>query len=104
MATICLRFFVREGDRHAGQLTRDWLFEEARRLGVPGGTAFRAAAGFGRHGMSEDSFFELAGTLPESVEFALDEALARQLIARVGAAGLALVYVTHVVDVGITGS
>lgn len=103
MATVCLRFFVREGDRHAGQLTRDWLFEQARQMGVPGGTAFRAAGGFGRHGLIEDSFFELSGALPESVEFALDEALARRLVERVGAAGLTLVYVTHAVDVGVTG-
>lgn len=104
MATICVRFFVREGDRHEARPIHEWLFEQARALGIPGGTAFRAAAGYGRHGAHEDSFFELAGTLPESVEFAADEAAVAALVARVGAAGLKLVYVTHAVEVGVTGN
>jgi len=48
----------------------EWLLEEAKSLGVHGGSAFRAIAGFGRHGrMHEDTFFELAGELAVKVEF-----------------------------------
>jgi uncharacterized protein len=103
MQTLCIRFFVEEGARHAHQALRDWLFDQARDLGIPGGTAFRAAAGYGRHGVRQDTFFELAGKLPESIEFAADEARIAQLLQRVGDAGLKLVYVTHPVTLGVTG-
>ncbi len=103
MQALCIRFFAQEGMRHAHRLVHEWLFEQARELGIPGGTVFRAAAGFGRHGALEDTFFELAGTLPESIEFAADAARIEALIERVGAAGLRLVYVTHPVQTGVTG-
>lgn len=103
MTILCLRFFVQEGLRHAGDPIHDWLFDQARGIGIAGGTAFRASAGYGRHGLVEDRFFELAGTLPEAVEFYADEALARVLLARVGQAGLKLVYVMHPVTAGVTG-
>ena len=104
MQAICIRFFVQEGMRHANRPMHEWLFEQARELGISGGTAFRAAAGFGRHGMQADTFFELAGKLPESVEFAADDTRIAALVARVAAAGLKLVYVTHPVVIGVTGS
>jgi PII-like signaling protein len=104
MQAICIRFFVQEGSKHAHQPVREWLFDQARELGIPGGTAFRAAAGFGRHGVQEDAFFELAGTLPESIEFAADESSIAALLERTGAARLKLVYVTHPVRIGVTGT
>ncbi len=103
MQAICIRFFVQEGMQHAHRPMHEWLFEQARELGISGGTAFRAAAGYGRHGVHEDTFFELAGKLPESVEFSADEERVAALIARVAAAGLKLVYVTHPVFIGVTG-
>jgi len=103
MTTLCVRFFVQEGMRHAGEPMHEWLFQAAREIGITGGTAFRASAGFGRHGLHEDTFFELAGRLPETVEFFADEGLIRALIDRVGQAGLKLVYVLHPVTTGVTG-
>lgn len=103
MTTLCVRFFVQEGMRHNGGPIHEWLFQAAREIGITGGTSFRASAGFGRHGLHEDSFFELAGKLPETVEFFADEGLIRVLIARVGQAGLRLVYVLHPVTTGVTG-
>jgi PII-like signaling protein len=103
MTTLCLRFFVQEGMRHEGEPIHEWLFRHAREVGIHGGTSFRASAGFGRHGLMEDHFFELAGKLPETVEFFADEGLIRALLARVGQAGLKLVYVLHPVTSGITG-
>jgi len=103
MTTLCVQFFVQEGMRHAGHPIHEWLFREAQTLGIAGGSAFRASAGFGRHGLHEDSFFELAGKLPENISFFADEARIQALIGRVGEAGLRLVYVTYPVQVGITG-
>lgn len=103
MTTLCVRFYVLEGMHHGGGPIHEWLFEAARGVGIPGGTAFRASAGYGRHGLAEDSFFELAGRLPETVEFFADEGLIQALIARVGQAGLKLVYVLYPVTAGVTG-
>ncbi len=103
MSTLCVRFFVQEGARHEGKPIHEWLFKTAQALGIPGGTAFRASAGFGRHGLMEDSFFELAGKLPETVEFSADDGLIQALLSRVGQAGLKLVYVLHPVTSGVTG-
>jgi PII-like signaling protein len=103
MQYVCVRFFVEEGMKHAHQPIHEWLFAEARVQGITGGTAFRAAAGYGRHGLHEDSFFELAGKLPETVEFFSEAERIEALIARVGAAGLKLLYVTQPVAVGMTG-
>ena len=103
MTTLCVRFFVQEGMRHGSEPIHEWLFQSAREIGLTGGTALRASAGFGRHGLMEDTFFELAGKLPETVEFFADEALIRVLLTRVGQAGLKLVYVLHPVTTGITG-
>lgn len=100
---LCVRFFVREGMRLEGKLAHEWLFDLAKSFDIQGGSTFRASAGYGRHGLSEDGFFELAGTLPETVEFFAEDDKIRSLIARVGEAGLKLVYVTHPVDVGVTG-
>lgn len=103
MTALCVRFFVQEGMRHGGEPIHEWLFEAAKGIGITGGTAFRASAGFGRHGLMEDNFFELAGKLPESIEFSADEGLIRALLTRVGQAGLKLVYMLQPVTIGITG-
>jgi PII-like signaling protein len=68
------RFYVHESDRHHGQLLWEWLLEQASRLGIRGGSAFKAMAGFGsRHVLHEDRFFELAGSLAIEVEFIVTE-------------------------------
>ena len=65
-----LRFYVHEDHRHHGRLVWEWLLEQANRLGIRGGSAFRAMAGFGRHHVLHESrFFELAGTLTVEIEF-----------------------------------
>jgi len=102
--TFFIRFYVQEGMKHGHRTIHEWLFETARTLGIPGGTVFRAAAGFGRHGLHEDHFFELAGKLPETVEFFAEADKIDALMERVGKEGLRLVYVTHPVSVGVTGA
>ncbi len=68
------RFYVHEGHRHHGRLVWEWLLEEGNKLGIRGGSAFKAMAGFGRHHvLHEARFFELAGTLTVEVEFIVTE-------------------------------
>jgi len=76
-----LKFYVHEHRRHHGILLYEWLLQRARKLGIHGGSAFRAIAGFGRHGiLHEDHFFELAGNLPVEVVFMLSDEEAAQFL------------------------
>jgi PII-like signaling protein len=80
-----LRFYVRENQRHAGVLLWDWLLQQANAMGIRGGSAFRAMAGFGRHHvLHEDRFFELAGSLTVEVEFIVNPQEAQELLDLVG--------------------
>lgn len=76
-----LRFYVHENHRSHGRPVWEWLLEQANKMGVRGGSAFRAMAGFGRHHhLHEDHFFELAGTLAIEVEFIVTDEEARRLL------------------------
>lgn len=82
MQECFLRFYVHEGDRHHGRPVWEWLLEQANKLGIRGGSAFRAMAGFGRHHvLHENQLFELAGTLTVEVEFIVTNKESRQLLA-----------------------
>ena len=75
------RFYVRENDRHHGRLVWEWLMERANKLGIRGGSAFRAVAGFGRHHvLHESTVFELSGSETVEVEFILSEQEAQKLL------------------------
>ena len=102
MQNVTLKFYVSEKQRHNGALLYEWLLEEARKLGVPGGSAFRAMAGYGRHGrMHEESFFELAGDLTVQVEFVLEVALADRLLEVLRPHRLQIFYLRHAVEAGL---
>ena len=76
-----LRFYVHEDHRHLGRLVWEWLLEQGNRLGIRGGSAFKAMAGFGRHHtLHEARFFELAGTLTVEVEFIVTSEEADKLL------------------------
>lgn len=65
-----LRFYVLEKQRIHHLPVWEWLLERANKMGIRGGSAFRAIAGFGRHHtMREAHFIELAGMQPIEVEF-----------------------------------
>jgi PII-like signaling protein len=102
MQSDYLKFYVSEKQRHRGSLLYEWLLEEGKRQGLPGGSAFRAIAGFGRHGqLHEESFFELAGELPVQVEFVLVAAQADIFLDALRACKLDLFYVRYAVESGI---
>ena len=100
-----LKFYVAENRRYRHKLAYEWLLEEARKLGLRGGSAFRAVAGFGRHGrLHEEHFFELAGDLPVEVGFALTADEADRFVAHVRDQGLNLFYLRVPVELGFTES
>lgn len=97
-----LQFFVHENRRHKGKLVFEWLLDTARDAGIHGGSAFRAMAGFGRHGIiHEQHFFELADDLPVAVVFTITDAEADALLGRVEASGLSLFYCRQPVEFGV---
>ncbi|HUX30017.1 MAG TPA: DUF190 domain-containing protein [Thiobacillus sp.] len=102
MNAVCLQVFVSEASRHHGKLTYEWLLDTAQELGIAGGSAFRAVAGFGRHGRHDAGFFELAGELPVVVEFFVDAAMADQLLQRIAEADLKLFYARLPAETGVT--
>ncbi len=71
----------------------EWLLEQASKLGIRGGSAFRAMAGFGRHHtLHEAHFFELAGALTVEVEFIVTPEEAQKLLDLVHAEKVRLFY------------
>ncbi|QDL37339.1 DUF190 domain-containing protein [Rhodoferax sediminis] len=105
MQGVYLKFYVQENQRHRGILAYEWLLEEAKKTGIRGGSAFRAIAGFGRHGrMHEQHFFELAGDLFVEVGFALKEEDAQNFLAHLASEELKLFYIKIPVDMGIVGN
>jgi uncharacterized protein len=101
---ILLSFYVSEKQHHSDLPLYEWLLEEAKSLGVKGGSAFRAIAGFGRHGrMHEDTFFELAGELAVKVEFILDDVLAGRLLEKIRSQNMNVFYLKQTVAAGVVG-
>lgn len=81
MKGICLRFYMSELQKHHGMLMYEWLLECAKKQGIPGGSVFRAMAGYGRHGvMRQEHFFELASEVPVEVDFIVNREEAGKLL------------------------
>jgi len=89
-----LVLFMQENRTHHGTLLYEWLLSQARKLGLRGGTAFKAIAGFGRHGhLHADHFIELAGDLPVELTFMATDEEAERLLAFIPGEGLSMFYV-----------
>ena len=72
-----------------------------KQLGIHGGSAFRAIAGFGRHGvLHEEHFFELAGDLTVEIDFAVSDDDAQRLIDRLAAERISIFYVRIPIEYG----
>jgi len=103
MQGTCLAIFVGEIQRHEGKLLFEWLLEQAQKIGIGGGTAMRAIAGYGRHGkLHEETFFELAGDLPVEVKFLVSDEQANALLELVRQHKLNLLFIKTPVEYGVT--
>jgi PII-like signaling protein len=102
MTGTLLRFYVHERRLHRHVALFEWLLEQAKALGIGGGSAFRAMAGFGRHGvLHEEHFYELAGDLAVAVEFIVSPGQADALIALLEREGIDVPYVRIPVEFGV---
>ncbi|HEY6893868.1 MAG TPA: DUF190 domain-containing protein [Rhodanobacteraceae bacterium] len=99
-----LRFYMHENQRHRGVPLYEWLLSQAKQRSVAGGSAFRAIAGYGRHGvMSEQHFFELAGQQTVLVEFIVSAAEADELLRLAREDGAPLFYARFPAEFGVVG-
>ena len=99
MQGVCLRFYTYENEKHKGMLLYEWLLELARKNKIPGGSAFRGIAGYGRHGiLHEESFYELASNVPLEVTFILEKEKAESFLTILRKENLNLFYTTSHVD------
>jgi PII-like signaling protein len=88
-----LRFYVHQNDRHHHMLLWEWLLQHANKLGIRGGSAFKAMAGFGRHHvLHEAHFFDLAGSVAVELEFIVSESESEQLLDLIGREQLRVLY------------
>lgn len=105
MEGIYLRIFTTERQKHSGVLLYEWLLEQAKAMGINGGSALRAIAGYGRHKrLHEEGFFELAADLPVELVFVLTSDEADRLLALIADENLSLLYFKSHVEWGFTGS
>jgi len=97
-----LRFYVHENRMHHHVALFEWLLEQAKKQGIRGGSAFRAVAGFGRHGiLHEEHFFELAAQMTIVVEFLVTAEEADQLVALVRSNDISIFYARVPAEFGV---
>jgi PII-like signaling protein len=102
MKGVYLRFYMHENRKLDHILLYEWLLERAKEVGIHGGSAFRAIAGFGRHGViHEQHFFELAGDLPVEVEFLVSEEEGEMLLALLRREKIHIVYAKSAAEIGV---
>ena len=102
MNVTLLRFYVHENRKHDHILLYEWLLEHAKKLGIHGGSAFRAIAGFGRHGvLHEEHFFELAGDMTVEIDFAVTDAEADQLLGFIRQQNIRVFYARIPIEYGV---
>jgi PII-like signaling protein len=99
-----LRFYLHERRLHRHVVLYEWLLEQAKALGIRGGSVFRAMAGYGRHGiLREEHFYELAGEISIQVDFVVADDEATKLFELLEREQLSLPYVRIPAEFGVTG-
>lgn len=104
MSGTLLRFYLHERRLHRHVVLYEWLLEQAKALGIRGGSVFRAIAGYGRHGiLREEHFYELAGDLSIQVDFVVSDDEANRLFELLEREKLSVPWVRIPVEFGVIG-
>ncbi|MGE5666771.1 MAG: DUF190 domain-containing protein [Betaproteobacteria bacterium] len=105
MQQVLLRFYTLGKRKLHGMPIRDWLLESAEKVGVAGGTTFRAEAGFGRDKVQQGAnLLEIGADRPFEIEFATDREHADRLLELVRAEKTRIFYVCVPVEFGWLGT
>lgn len=103
MQGVYLKFFVCQSHKHHSVLVYEWLLEQAKKKGYPGGSAFLSLASFGQsHRLHEGHFFELGSDLSVEVSFALSDAQASEFLLFLKKENVNLFYTKSPIDFGFT--
>lgn len=103
MKAIQLTLYTHEKSKHHSILLYEWLLEEAQKIGLKGGSAFKAIAGFGRGGiLHEEHFFELSADLAIKLVFISSEEQCANFLQLLKEQKLNLLYVKSDVEIGVT--
>lgn len=87
-----LRFYVHQNHKHHHGVVWEWLLLQANHMGIRGGSAFRAMAGFGRHHkLIESHLFDNSAQVIE-VEFVVTDEEAQRLLDLLHREKIALFY------------
>src|SRR5262245_52773783 len=103
MKGVLLKFYTTELRRHGGVLVYDWLLEQAKKMGIEGGSGFRAISGYGRHGLHKERFFEL-GDLPVEIEFLMNDDESARFLQLLEVEKLSIFYAKIAADFGVVGN
>jgi PII-like signaling protein len=103
MKGVLLKFYTTELRRHGGVPVYDWLLEQAKKMGIEGGSEFRAISGYGRHGLHKEHFFEL-GDLPVEIEFLMNDDESARFLQLLEAEKLSIFYAKIAADFGVVGN
>lgn len=102
---VCLRFYVHENRRQKGILFNNWLLDQAKKMGLHGGTAYHAIAGYDCHGvMYEKQFFELTGDLTVRLGFVVATEDAKRLVSMAETEELTMSYIEFPVEFRAIGN
>jgi len=97
-----LRFYMHELRRRDGEPLYDWVLNQAKAMGIHGGSAFRAIAGYGLHGVvHEQRFFELVADLTVEVEFIVSNEEAEQFLEFIRNSGVHMIYAKVPAEFGV---
>jgi len=102
MEGTCLRLYLHQLQKRDGEPLYDWLLKKAQAMGIHGGTAFRALAGYGRSGiLHEQRFFELAADLTVELEFIARGDEAERLLEMIRTERIHVVYAKTPTEFGV---
>jgi len=105
MQQVLLRFYTLGKRKLRGTPIRDWLLECAEKVGIAGGTTFRAHAGYGHDKVQlGENAIEIGADHPFEVEFATDKEHADRMIELVRAESIRIFYVCIPVEFGWLGA
>lgn len=104
MTGVCLKIYVYQFQKHEELLLYEWLLEKAKKLGLPGGSAFLSLASYGHFGpLHESHFYELSGgNLAVEVAFMLEEKQADDFLSTLKTENLKLFFIKFPIEYGYT--
>lgn len=100
-----LRFYVHQDHHHHGKRFWEWILEQGNKLGIRGGSAFQAKAGFGQHHLIHGSnSLDLVDASTVQVEFVVSHDEACRLLDALSASRVRLTYAYAPVSFGVVSS